>query len=191
MRRHRREACSPIPLRRDALTLDQLQQLWAELNLRYFRGTLPAIEIEWSPRLTASSGMFVSRSGPRTRTTASTDPAHGRRLIRLSLPLLQRQSDQEILSTLAHEMIHQWQFDVLKKRPNHGSDFRETMAAMNHDGLGITIRHDLDDAVRALARYAWRCLRCGRVYERQRRTIRPRHHQCGACLGRLRELTED
>jgi len=188
MRRHRREACSPIHLMREAFTLEQLQELWAKLNLRYFRGTLPAVDIEWSPRLTASSGMFVSRIGPRTRTTDSADPPPGGRLIRLSLPLLQRQSDQEILSTLAHEMIHQWQFDVLKKRPNHGSDFREKMAAMNRDGLGITIRHDLDEAVRALAKYAWRCLRCGRVYERQRRTIRPRHHQCGACRGQLREL---
>jgi len=164
MRRHRREACSPIHLMREAFTLEQLQELWAKLNLRYFR------------------------IGPRTRTTGSADPPPGGRLIRLSLPLLQRQSDQEILSTLAHEMIHQWQFDVLKKRPNHGSDFREKMAAMNRDGLGITIRHDLDDAVRALAKYAWRCLRCGRVYERQRRTIRPRHHQCGVCRGQLREL---
>ena len=188
MRRHRREACSPIHLMREAFTLEQLQELWAKLNLRYFRGTLPAVDIEWSPRLTASSGMFVSRIGPRTRTTGSADLPPSRRLIRLSLPLLQRQSDKEILSTLAHEMIHQWQFDVLKKRPNHGSDFREKMAAMNRDGLDITVRHDLDDAVRALAKYAWRCLRCGRVYERQRRTIRPRHHQCGACRGQLREL---
>jgi predicted SprT family Zn-dependent metalloprotease len=188
VRRHRREAYSPITLMREAFTLERLQELWTELNARYFHGTLPAIEIEWSPRLTASSGMFVSRIGPRTRTTGSADPAHGCRLIRLSLPLLLRQSDQEILSTLAHEMIHQWQFDVLKKRPNHGSDFREKMAAMNGDGLDITIRHDLDDAVRALAKYAWRCLRCGRVYERQRRTIRPRIHQCGACRGQLREL---
>ena len=171
-------------------SIERLRALWAELNARYFRGTLPAIQIEWSHRLTASSGMFVSRIGPRTRTTGSAEPPHGRRLIRLSLPLLQRQSDQEILSTLAHEMIHQWQFDVLKKRPNHGADFHQKMTAMNRDGLGITIRHDLDDAVRALAKYAWRCLRCGRVYERQRRTIRPRHHQCGACRGQLRELVE-
>ena len=172
-------------------SFERLRALWAELNARYFRGTLPPIEICWSHRLTASSGMFFSRVGPRTRTTGSADSPHGRRLIRLSLPLLRKQAEREIISTLAHEMIHQWQFDVLKKRPNHGSDFREKMAAMNRDGLGITIRHDLDDAVHALVKYAWRCLRCGRVYERQRRTIRPRHHQCGACLGRLRELTED
>src|SRR5437867_1949084 len=82
MRRHRREACSPIHLMREAFTLEQLQELWAKLNLRYFRGTLPAVDIEWSPRLTASSGMFVSRIGPRTRTTGSADPPPGGRPIR-------------------------------------------------------------------------------------------------------------
>ena len=173
---------------REAFTLDRLQGLWAELNLRYFRSVLPAIEIEWSRRLTASSGMFISRFGPRARAAGGERPPRNRRLIRLSRPLLESQPERDIIGTLAHEMIHQWQFDVLKKRPNHGSDFRDKMAAMNRDGLGITIRHDLDEAVRALARYAWRCLRCGRVYERHRRTIRPRIHQCGACRGRLREV---
>ena len=173
---------------REAFTVERLQALWAELNARYFRRTLPAIAIEWSHRLTASSGMFVSRAGPRTLTAGGTDPPPGRRLIRLSRPLLRGQAEQEIIGTLAHEMIHQWQFDVMRKRPNHGPDFRDKVAAMNRDGLGITIRHDLDDAVRALVKYAWRCLRCGRVYERHRRTIRPHVHQCGACRGRLREI---
>lgn len=170
------------------MTLERLQELWAELNARYFLSTLPAIGIEWSHRLTASSGMFVSRVGPRARTPGGAHLPPGRRLIRLSRPLLRGQDEREIIGTLAHEMIHQWQFDVLRKRPDHGPDFRDKMAAMNRDGLGVTIRHDLDDAVRALGKYAWRCLRCGRVYERHRRTIRPDVHQCGACRGRLREL---
>jgi hypothetical protein len=85
-------------------------------------------------------------------------------------------------------MIHQWQFDVLKRRPNHGPDFCRKMTEMNHAGLGITIRHDLHEALRALAKYVWHCQRCGRFYERQRRTIRPERHQCGACRGTLREV---
>lgn len=170
------------------LSVERLQDCWGNLNAHYFRSALPSIEIVWSQRLTSSAGMFVSRVGPRARGMADADTAHGRRLIRLSVPLLQRQSEQEVISTLAHEMIHQWQFDVIKRRPNHGPDFLKKMVAMNRGGLGITMRHDLDDAVRALAKYAWRCLRCGRVYERQRRTIRPRRHQCGSCRGTLREL---
>ena len=55
------------------------------------------------------------------------------------------------MTTLAHEMIHQWQYDILKRRPNHGQDFRRMMARMNLDGLGITIYHSLGKAVTALA----------------------------------------
>jgi len=93
-----------------------------------------------------------------------------------------------LLRTMAHEMIHQWQFDVLCRRPNHGAEFCRVMARMNLDGLGITIRHSLDRAVQALTKYTWRCTECGCEYHRQRKTIRPRRHRCGACLGKLREL---
>lgn len=168
-----------------------LQQIWTELNRRHFKNVLPPIDIVWSRRLTGSAGLFVSRGGPRA-------PLAGlrRRLIRLSAPLLQAVRDAtareaELRGTLAHEMIHQWQFDVLKRRPNHGPDFRRKMEAMNRDGLEITIHHDLAEAVRPWLRYAWRCLACGQVYERQRRTIRPGRHRCGACRGRLKELITD
>ena len=170
------------------LSVDQLLEEWARLNDRYFGGTLPVIHIEWSRRLTASAGMFLSRIGPRARMD-SMKLLHGpRRLIRLSLLLLRNEPYEEVAGTLAHEMIHQWQYDILKRRPNHGAEFRDMMAVMNRDGLGITIRHSLDGAVQALARYAWRCQECGRDYHRQRRTIQPRHHRCGDCHGRLREL---
>jgi len=164
-----------------------VQLLWAELNIRWFGGRLPSIEIVWSRRLTASAGMFVSHGGPR-----SLEAGARRRSIRLSVPLLQAPSEQaarDVFVTLAHEMIHQWQFDILKRRPNHGPDFRRKMDEMNGAGLGITVRHALTESVRKRAKYAWQCLRCGRTYERQRRTIRPSRHRCGACRGALRETS--
>ena len=170
-------------------TSDPLQSQWRTLNIRYFHGALAPIRIEWSRRLTSSAGLFISLDGPRSPRALSGLPGGGR-LIRLSIPLLQRadgQPDHILLSTLAHEMIHQWQFDVLKRRPNHGPDFCRKMTELNRDGLGITIRHRMYGPVRALARYAWRCLRCGRAYERQRRTIHPGRHRCGACHGPLGE----
>jgi predicted SprT family Zn-dependent metalloprotease len=170
------------------MSVDQLREEWARLNDRYFGGTLPVIHIEWSRRLTASAGMFLSRIGPRARTDSLTAVRGPRRLIRLSLPLLRNEPYEEVSGTLAHEMIHQWQYDVLRRRPNHGAEFRDMMAAMNRDGLGITVRHSLDGAVQALARYAWRCQECGRDYHRQRRTIQPKYHRCGDCHGRLSEL---
>ena len=164
-------------------TAEFLQATWHQLNDRYFRQRLLPINIAWSNRLTSSAGMFVNRVGPRHRNMDA-----GRRLIRLSAPLLRQQHEQEIIGTLAHEMIHQWQYDVLRRRPNHGPDFIRKMEEMNRDGLGITLRHALDESVHALSKYTWRCGECGRLYCRQRRTIRPRRHHCGNCQGRLREV---
>lgn len=176
-------------------TTEYLQTRWTELNRRYFRQALPPIHILWSSRLTASMGVFFSRSGPRARTTNGGSLAPERRVIRLSLPLFRQldasrpPGDGELMSTLAHEMIHQWQYDILKRRPNHGADFRRMMHRMNQDGLGITVYHSLGTEADTFARYIWQCQQCGYVYRRQRRTIQPRRHQCGACRGPLKEVT--
>ena len=177
------------------VTSQHLTRIWRELNDRYFKGLLPPIDLVWSRRLTSSVGMFVSHHGPRPRLDQDGLRPPTTREIRLSLPLLKqaaRQSEfgeQEIVSTLAHEMIHQWQFDILKRRPNHGTDFLRKMTDMNRDGaLAITIYHSLQKEVVALTRFAWRCRQCGRMYRRQRRTIQPRRHHCGVCRGALQEL---
>ena len=176
-------------------SIEQLQTEWHILNERYFNGLLPPISIAWSRRLTSSVGMFVSRGGPRPRQFDESTPQRSKREIRLSEPLMARlaertpYAEQELLNTLAHEMIHQWQFDILKRKPNHGPDFVRKMSEMNRSGLvAITIYHSLHNEVQALAQFAWRCTDCGRIYRRQRNTIQPRRHLCGTCRGALQEL---
>lgn len=182
--------CSTPPL-----AAEQLTAIWSDLNRRHFGGVLPLIDIVWSRRLTSSVGMFVSRAGPRSSWRDVVARRSPPREIRLSLPLLNAllvrspYGRNELVSTIAHEMIHQWQYDILKRRPNHGPDFLRKMTEMNRDGaLAITIYHSLQKEVLALARFAWRCRQCGRIYRRQRRTIQPRRHQCGSCRGALQEL---
>jgi predicted SprT family Zn-dependent metalloprotease len=172
---------------------EALQTQWHHLNRRYFAGLLPPISIVWSRRLTSSVGMFASRGGPRSPQPPGT--LCNRREIRLSRPLLERlaertaYAEQELRNTLAHEMIHQWQFDVLKRRPNHGRDFLRKMTEMNRSGeVAVTTYHSLQKEVLALSRFAWRCKNCGQIYRRQRKTIEPRRHQCGSCRGSLQEL---
>lgn len=166
-------------------TSAEVHALWQALNARYFSGRLPGIAILWSTRLTASAGLFVSQAGPR-----HPDASPDRRCIKLSVPLLGTQPKRELAGTLAHEMIHQWQYDILKRRPNHGPDFRRKLAIIERDGLVLGGTHRLDALAEALSRYAWRCIQCGRVYRRQRRTIRPRRHRCGRCSGPLREVPQ-
>lgn len=108
-------------------------------------------------------------------------------MIRLSAPLLHEQPMDEVVRTLAHEMIHQWQFDIRHCRPSHGPDFLTKMHRMNHDGLGVSLYHHLDAAVQSWNRYTWQCVQCGYEYQRQRRTIRTTRHCCGRCGGRLKE----
>ena len=155
------------------------------------------VDIEAVVRRTQrDDGMFVSRTGPRSSWRDMTVPQPAKREIRLSIPLLTpllADSEfglNELVSTLAHEMIHQWQYDILKRRPNHGPDFVRKMREMNCDGtLAVTVYHSLKKEVQALSRFAWRCGRCGRIYRRQRRTIQPRRHHCGSCRGSLHEVS--
>ncbi len=169
-------------------SVENLQSIWKDVALQYFCNRLPPIRIEWSFRLTASTGIFVSQVGPRSQ-RLSKEERHGvARRIRLSAPLLRGQSESEIIGTLAHEMIHQWQYDVKKRFPDHGQDFHEVMARMNRDGMGISVRHSLNQRVDQLSKYLWRCRACGNSYRRQRRTISSRRHCCGVCQGRLEEI---
>ena len=139
--------------------------------------------------MTSSVGLFVSRTGPRTLQVLP-ETRHGAgRVIRLSLPLLREQPLAEIRGTLAHEMIHQWQFDVKKCHPSHGREFRRVMNLMNEDHLGITIYHALTKEVEALSKYTWQCQKCGREYHRQRKSLSPKTHRCGYCWGNLREVS--
>ncbi len=162
--------------------------MWHSLARRFFDNRLPQITIEWSARLTASAGIFVSRVGPRSLWVSPAYRQGGARVIRLSAPLLRHQPEEELWRTLAHEMIHQWQFDIRKHRPSHGAEFRGMMHRMNAEGLGVTIRHRLATPVNAWNRYGWQCLHCGMAYHRQRRTISPSRHICGRCRGTLVEV---
>lgn len=170
------------------LPVARLQEMWKTLADRYFQGKLPPIRIEWSSRLTASTGLFVSRVGPRSRWVPVAFRRGASRVIRLSAPLLKEESVEEIRRTLAHEMIHQWEFDIRKRHPSHGMDFRRMMKRMNEDGLQVRVQHDLESALEKLNRYAWQCVDCGLAYYRHRRTIYPARHICSRCHGSLVEV---
>ncbi|MBL8075178.1 MAG: SprT-like domain-containing protein [Nitrospira sp.] len=173
-----------------------LEARWQQLNARYFGNALPPIPIRWSERLTSSVGLFTCRGGPRTSYPNLTRTS--RREIRLSRPLFEQlaarmpQVEQELMNTLAHEMIHQWQFDILKRRPDHGLAFLKKMTQINRSGeVAVTTYHSLEKEVSALSRFAWQCTNCGRLYRRQRKTIQPQRHHCGACRGTLLELISE
>jgi predicted SprT family Zn-dependent metalloprotease len=168
-----------------AMTVADLQAEWSDLNARYFAGRLQPIAIVWTHRLTSSAGLFQAKRLSHGEHPDNAESGH--RVIRLSVSLLAGEPIPEVVGTLAHEMIHQWQYEILRKRASHGPDFHRMMAVMNRDGLNITVRHDLA-GVEAFLRYSWQCEECGYVYRRQRRTITHKH-RCGKCSGGLKEIT--
>ena len=89
-------------------------QVWhRRYNTRWFDGALPAITIRVSRRMR-------SRLGHYTAATPGGDPAE----IAISLTHLRRHGWEEVLHTLLHEMVHQWQ-DVEGHAIDHGASFRQ------------------------------------------------------------------
>jgi hypothetical protein len=81
-------------------------------NMRWFGGRLPDVPIRISRRM-------KSRLGHYTAATPGGDPAE----IAISLNHLKRHGWEEVLHTLLHEMVHQWQ-DVQGHTIDHGASFR-------------------------------------------------------------------
>lgn len=146
--------------------------------------------------MTSSLGVFVGYRGASLSVPPGEKGRVERCLIRLSSPLFQNLSATPLLAdtalheTIAHEMIHQWQFQVLHKTPNHGTTFRQLMHQMNAAGLAVSVYHRYAVHTRRLIRFVWACQACGLQYPRQRKSIDPRHHRCGRCRGMLVQIDQ-
>jgi SprT-like domain-contaning protein Spartan len=139
-----------------------LYQSYCDLNQQFFAGTLPAVQVRWSTRMTRAAGIYYGHRG----------------CIALSCPLLQ-DKPEDLISTLLHEMIHVWCHRV-QHRPQegHGAMFKAKMREINaaQAEVQVTLRHQFD--TQALARYQAYCDHCGRsrLYHRRCQGL-----ACGAC----------
>jgi len=82
-------------------------------NTRHFGGALSPVPIRVSRRM-------KSRLGHYTAATPGGEPAE----IAISLTHLRRHGWEEVLHTLLHEMVHQWQ-DEMGHTIDHGATFRQ------------------------------------------------------------------
>ena len=110
----------PRPPARRERTRPEDEPIAAELmtwhrryNVRYFRGALNAVPIRVSRRM-------KSRLGHYTAAAPGGEPAE----IAISLAHLRRHGWEEVLHTLLHEMVHQWQ-DEHGHAIDHGRSFRQ------------------------------------------------------------------
>jgi len=53
-------------------------------------------------------------------------------------------TEQELISVIAHELIHIWEIQILKKRPSHGSQFLAKMNELNQThNAKINVKHSM------------------------------------------------
>lgn len=101
------------PRKEDARILAELRRWHRDLNRRHFGGALRQIDIRISRRMR-------SRLGQYTAPSAVGDPPE----IAISGLHVERHAFHEVVHTLLHEMVHQWQAE--HGHPiDHGREFRE------------------------------------------------------------------
>jgi len=96
----------------DGVIAEKLVAWHGRYNARYFHGRLRHVPIRVSRRM-------KSRLGHYTAGTAAGEPAE----IAISRAHLRKHGWEEVLHTLLHEMVHQWQ-DESGRTIDHGATFR-------------------------------------------------------------------
>jgi hypothetical protein len=118
------------------LTLEFLNQKFDELNELCFGGALPKVSIRLSKARTYLGQLGFKRKRPLFGKTQYYDF-----VLRISTRL--EQTEEEIIDTLLHEMIHLYiASHQLKDSSSHGPVFRQMMNDLNQRfGRHITISH--------------------------------------------------
>lgn len=118
------------------LTLEFLNQKFDELNELCFGGALPKVSIRLSKARTYLGQLGFKRKRPLFGKTQYYDF-----VLRISTRL--EQTEEEIIDTLLHEMIHLYiASHQLKDSSSHGKVFRQMMNDLNQRfGRHITISH--------------------------------------------------
>jgi len=111
-----------------------LAKLFCDLNRKYFEGSLPEVDIEWSSRM-KHAGKCISKD----------------RIIRLGLSYHEHYPE-DIVDTLKHEMIH-------VRLPNHSRKFKEEAKRI---GASMYAKH-YPGMLRGM-KYIYVCPSCGITY---------------------------
>jgi SprT-like family protein len=107
----------------DPARLAKLRAQHQVLNLRWFAGRLAPIEIRLSGRMRRKLGHYEPRSA-------------GTPAITISRRHLRRDGWEEVVDTLLHEMVHQWQ-DETGLPVDHGRAFRRKAAEVGIEPSAI------------------------------------------------------
>ena len=106
----------------EASEAEMLNRVFQEVNTKYFEGFLDQPVLRWNARLRSSAGRFI----PGSRKWFAKHPA----VIEVASYLLDEKQAQEFVrDTIAHEMIHYWLW--LRRKPyGHTPEFYSKMKLM-------------------------------------------------------------
>lgn len=130
-----------------------IHSLFTLFNGLYFFGSLGAVTVSWSSRMTLCAGVCRFQGGS------------GGVAIRLSEPLLRYRTREDLIDTLLHEMIHAFLFvktgsrAAMDRSGGHGEDFLFHMNRINRlANTSISVFHSFHDQVAYHRRHVWRCI---------------------------------
>jgi len=133
-----------------------LQEIFAYLNQKHWKGRLPEYRCEWSNRMITTWGMCY----------------RVRKLIRIS-SFFKTRPLQEILALLSHEMVH-------IRYGGHGKKFHQELKRI---GLAGDVQRNfpeliaLTETLRRAYRYTYECPKCSTQIQRRRKI----HGYCSDC----------
>ncbi|GFZ52057.1 hypothetical protein JCM24511_09829 [Saitozyma sp. JCM 24511] len=164
------------------------QDVFDDLDKRVFERKLgrhgASATIEWSKRL-------LTTAGTATQTKSRQPDGTSQLTAKITLSTKVCTGEEQILSTVAHEMCHLASWIISNERKNpHGKVFkswgRKVMRARND--IEVTTKHDYVIEYK----FKWRCVseRCGKIYQRHSKSIDVSKQACGRCRGRLEPMFE-
>jgi hypothetical protein len=135
--------------------LDPKPDIWKLFRIfddRFFSGMLQRnnVQLNWSKQMTASAGIFYSRSGQWGRKPE----------IRLSEPLHQLRPRHDLVDSLLHEMIHAYIYVMGEPDTfdGHGSSFHRHKDRVNKEGgCSIDVYHNWHKEVKFQRKHVWKC----------------------------------
>jgi len=156
-----------------------LLPLFHKFNKLYFDNSLvinfdPIVKVKWSDNRLKTTAGFYRRKQINGLINSE---------IVLSKPILKYLPENDIQSTLCHEMIHAWIDRVLNINEIHGANFIKKMNEINclQKTFQISIKHDFP-VFRKDLKYKGQCINCGKVFIYRRRV---KNIACKSCCNLL------
>jgi len=166
--------------------LAELDERVTQKQLAGLSASTGGVRVTWSNKLQSTAGRASWRREQIRRPSGCRETRH---FASIELASKVIDSEERLLSTLAHEFCHLANFMVsgVKDRP-HGAEFKAWARKVGEvfgesRGLVVTTKHSYEIEYK----YVWQCAGpgCGQEYKRHSKSVDVDRQTCGRCKARL------